>query len=195
MSQIVIQAQKRGTGKSATKAARKNGLVPGVFYAKGREAVAVATTAKALRPIVYTSRTHVVQLEIEGSGAERCILKDITFDPVTDEIVHFDLLGLIDNHPVQVKVPVKLKGQSKGVLSGAGIMEQLTQRVNIECLPNAIPEAIELDVTELEVGKSLHVRDINVDGVKVLARPETMIVSIQRRKVRGGDAAAAEGKK
>jgi large subunit ribosomal protein L25 len=194
MSEILVQAKKRGTGKKAVHSIRHEGLIPGVFYAKGAESISIATTHKQLKPIVYTSKSHIVHLEIEGESAKKpCILKDIAFDPVTDEIVHFDLLGLIDNHKVIVNVPIVLKGQSKGVLSGAGLLEHLTHKVKIECLPNAIPEQIELDITNLGVGDSLHVRDINIEGVRVLRRPETLIAVVNRRKVRaseqqGGDA-------
>jgi large subunit ribosomal protein L25 len=196
MSTIVVQAKKRETGKKASKAVRNSDLIPGVFYAKGSQALNIATTHKQLKSIVYTAKSHIVNLEVEGvSEQHKCILKDISFDPVTDEIVHFDLLGLIDGHKVIVKAPVILKGQSKGVMSGAGLMEHLTHSVKIECLPDAIPEQIEMDVTHLEVGQSLHVRDINIPGVRVMLRPETLIAVVNRRKVRGSDNQAPEGKK
>jgi large subunit ribosomal protein L25 len=196
MSTIVVQAKKRETGKKASKAVRNSDLIPGVFYAKGTDVINIATTHKQLKPVVYTAKSHVINLEVEGTGtAHKCILKDISFDPVTDAIVHFDLLGLIDGHKVIVNVPIVLKGQAKGVMSGAGLMEHLTHNVKIECLPDAIPEQIEMDVTSLDVGQSLHVRDINIPGVQVLRRPETLIAVVNRRKVRGSDNAAPEGKK
>jgi large subunit ribosomal protein L25 len=195
MSEILVPAKKRATGSKAVRDVRNEGLIPGVFYAKGADAVPIAASLKALKPIVYTSKSHIVHLEVEGGAKQPCILKDISFDPVTDEIVHFDLLGLIADHPVTVKAPIVLKGQSKAVMAGTGVLEHVTHKVKIECLPAAIPEQIELDVTELEVGDSLHIRDISLPGVKVRLRPETLVAIVNRRRVRASDSPAEGGKK
>ncbi len=187
MSAITIEAKKRETGKKASKAVRNAGLIPGVFYIKGSESISLSTTHKQLRPAVYTAETHLITLNVEGTGTMDCVLRDVTFDPVSDEIVHFDLQGIIAGHTVHVEVPIILKGQAKGVTIGGGLLEHITHKINVECLPDALPEHIDLDVTSLEVGRALHVSDLKIAGVKFLSPPETVIVVIHNRRKGGTD--------
>lgn len=194
MSAITIEAQQRSTGKRATKTVRNTGMIPGVFYAKGKEPLALATTHKQLRPVVYTSDTHIINLQVEGVGTLDCILRDVAFDPVTDAIKHFDLQGIVEGQTIHVEVPVILTGHPKGVTIGGGLLEHLTHKLNIECLPNALPEHIEVDVTNLEVGKSIHVSDIKVPGAKLLASPETLIAIVHHRRTHAEAAPGAEAK-
>lgn len=194
MSAITIQAKSRGTGKKSTKAVRNSGMIPGVFYGKGKEPIAIATTHKQLRPVVYTSDTHIIHLDVEGTGAMDCVIRDVTFDPVTEEIVHFDLQGIIEGQLIHVEAPIILVGHAKGVSIGGGILEHMAHKVTIECLPNALPEHIEVDVTNLEVGSSVHIRDLKVPGVKFLTAPDVVIVAVHSKKVRGEEATTPETK-
>lgn len=194
MSAISLEAKKRELGKKASKAVRNAGLIPGVFYAKGKEPLAIATTFKQLRPAVYTSDTHIITMKVEGAGTMDCVLKDVDFDPVTDEIVHFDLLGIIEGQTIHVEVPITLKGAAKGVTLGGGMLEHIMHKVQIECLPAALPEHIEIDVTPLEVGKSIHVGDLKVPGVKFLVNPTASIVAVHAKRGRDEAAPAAEAK-
>jgi large subunit ribosomal protein L25 len=187
MSAISIDAKKRELGKKATNAVRSAGLIPGIFYAKGKEPIAIATTFKQLRPAVYTSDTHIITMNVEGAGKMDCIIKDVEFDPVTEEIVHFDLLGIIEGQTLHVEVPITLKGQAKGVVVAGGLLEHLLHKIQIECLPAALPENIEIDVTSLEVGKSIHVSDLKVAGVKFMIPPSTSIVAIHSKKGKAED--------
>lgn len=194
MSAITIQATSRGTGKKSAKAVRKAGMIPGIFYGKGKEPIAIATTHKQLRPVVYTSDTHIIHLDVEGKGTMDCVVRDVTFDPVTEEIVHFDLQGIIEGQLIHVEAPIILTGIAKGVTIGGGILEHMAHKVSIECLPNALPEHIEVDVTNLEVGASIHVRDLKVPGVKFLTAPDVVVVVVHLKKVRGEEAATPEAK-
>lgn len=193
MSAITIEAKKRSSGKRATKDVRQAGMIPGVFYAKGKEPIAVATTHKQLRSAVYTSDTHIINLRVEGGETLDCILRDVSFDPVTDAITHFDLQGIIEGQTIHLEVPIILTGNAKGVTIGGGLMEHLAHKLHIQCLPHALPEHIEVDVTSLEVGKSIHASDIHVPGAKILTAPETVIVIVHARRTQA-DASAAEAK-
>lgn len=195
MSALTIDAKKRELGKKASKAVRNAGMIPGVFYAKGKDPIAIATTFKQLRPAVYTADTHIITLNVEGAGKMDCVLKDVDFDPVTDEIVHFDVLGIIEGQTLHVEVPITLKGQAKGVTIGGGMLEHLLHKVQIECLPSALPEHIEIDVTPLEVGKSVHVGDLKVPGVKFMTTPTTSIVAVHAKKGRAEETPAAPAAK
>lgn len=177
MSDITISAQRRSTGKKATKAARRQGLIPGVFYMEGKEALPIATTFLALRSAVYTSETHVIHLKVEGGSSYDCVLKDISFDPVTDNIVHFDLLGLSADRKITVEVPVVLAGQAIGVRDG-GIVQHNLHKIRVECLPKDMPEHIEVDVTGLKIGDALHINQISLGKLRSLENGDVVVVSV-----------------
>lgn len=189
MSAISLEAKKRELGKKASKAVRNSGFIPGIYYAKGKEPLAIATTFKQIRPAVYTSETHIITLKVEGSAPVDCVMKDVEFDPVSEEIVHFDLLGIIEGQTLHVEVPIVLKGTAKGVSIAGGLLEHILHKVQIECLPASLPEHIEIDVTNLEVGKSVHIGDLKVPGVKFMIPPSSSIVAVHAK--RGRDEAAA----
>ncbi|MCS6809570.1 MAG: 50S ribosomal protein L25 [Bacteroidota bacterium] len=194
MSAITLEAQRRAVGKKASKAVRKAGLIPGIFYAKGKEPIPIATTLKQIRPAVYTSDTHIITMKLDSGETLDCVLKDVAFDPVTDEIVHFDLLGIVEGQTLHVEVPIVLKGTAKGVSIGGGILEHLMHKVQIECLPSALPEHIEIDISDLEIGKSIHVGDVKVPGVKFLAHPSASIVAIHAKRGREESSATPPAK-
>jgi large subunit ribosomal protein L25 len=195
MSALTLEATKRETGKKASKAVRKSGLIPGVFYAKGKEPLPIATTLKQLRPAVYTANTHILTLNVESVGAMNCVVKDVSFDPVTDEVVHFDLLGVIEGQTLHIEVPITLTGTARGVSVGGGRLEHLLHRVQIECEPSALPEHIEVDVTNLEVGKSIRIGDLNIPGVKFMIDSTASIAVIHAKRGRANEAATAEADK
>ena len=91
---ITLKVEKRETGKQISKRFRREGKVPGIYYHKGEDSIPILSEPLALRPVVFTKETHIINLEIEGEETKECVLKDITFDPVTDQITHFDLIGL-----------------------------------------------------------------------------------------------------
>ena len=137
-----------------------------------------------MRPIVYTAAANIINLEIEGSDAPlSCMLKDITFDPVTDAIVHFDLFGVSNENVVDFNVPVKLVGQSAGVREG-GVLEHILHKLNVTCLPKDLPQQLDVDITELKIGQSLHVRDLSYPGIKINVVGDATVVAISapRRK-------------
>lgn len=191
MSDIVINAQRRDTGKKAAKAVRRNGLIPGVFYVNGKEPISIATTFLALRPVVYTSETHVIHLKVDGGDSFDCVLKDIDFDPVTDQIVHFDLQGLTAGRKIAVEVPIVLIGQAAGARDG-GLVQHIVHKLHVECLPKDMPEHIEIDVTNMQIGDSLHVGDLQLGNVKSLDNSNVVVVSVMPPAVaKGSDAAEA----
>jgi large subunit ribosomal protein L25 len=185
MRDIALKAQSRKTGRTAVKAVRKAGLVPGVVYAGGKEAIPFAVEKLALRPVVYTSESHVVALTIDGQDTVNCILKDITFDPITDAIVHLDFYQVQADQVIRVEIPVRLKGIPEGVRVSGGMLEHIAHKLTVECIPSAIPEHIDIDITHLGVNKSIHVSDLNIEGVKFSASGDTVVAIVHAK--RGGD--------
>lgn len=195
MEKSILEAEVRQTGsKQASKLVRNNGKVPGVYYSKHDSPIHLAVPEKAINPLVFTSETHLVSLKVEGKELD-CIIKDVQFDPVTDRVVHFDLIGLTSGETFQIEVPVQLHGTAAGIKEG-GIVQHLIHKLEIECLPKDIPQRINIDISELKIGDSVHVSDIKVENVTFLDPEDAVIVSVVHPKIEKetveGEAAAVE---
>jgi large subunit ribosomal protein L25 len=179
MATVNLSAQKReDLTNTTTKSARKKGYIPGVFYYKNAPSIAITVKDTALNPFVYTSEVRIINLQIEGADKpHNCILKDIQFDPVSDKPIHFDLLGISENEKIKVEVPFKLVGVPVGVRDG-GVVQHTMHSVEVECLPAYIPSHIDVDISQLSIGNSVHISDIKIDNVEILFSPEASIVAV-----------------
>jgi large subunit ribosomal protein L25 len=183
MEKVVLEASSRKTGpKSKTKTQRKNGRIPGVFYMRGTNPISIDVSEKAIKPLVFTGETHLVGLKVDNNTELDCIIKDVQFDPVTDRIVHFDLLGLTSGETFELEVPIVFKGSAVGVKDG-GVLQQHLHKLEIECLPKDIPQHLEIDVTDLKIGDSIHISDLAFDKVTILNQKTTVVVSVNHPKV------------
>jgi len=183
MEKVVLEANSRKTGpKSKTKTQRKNGRIPGVFYMRGTNPISIDVSEKAIKPLVFTGETHLVGLKVDNNTELDCIIKDVQFDPVTDRIVHFDLLGLTSGETFELEVPIVYKGSAVGVKDG-GVLQQHLHKLEIECLPKDIPQHLEIDVTDLKIGDSIHISDLAFDKVTILNQKTTVVVSVNHPKV------------
>ena len=178
MSEITIKAKRRTIStKGAVNQLRRDGEVPGIFYAKDVEPIPLSLPELSLKSLVYTSETHIVNLKIDEAEEKKSILKNVQFDPVTDRIVHFDLLGISLDQEIEIEVPVVLVGQAKGVREG-GIIQHTMHKLAVSCLPNNIPEHISIDIADLGIGDSVHVNDLKIENVKFLQNEDVIIVSV-----------------
>jgi large subunit ribosomal protein L25 len=182
MSEVLLEARHREPGRSAARALRRQGVVPGVFYFHGEEPIPLAATELALRPLIFTSESHIVRLRLDDGVEKTCILKEVTFDPITDRATHFDLQGVSANEMVRVEVPVLLVGTAAGQREG-GVIDLLLHKLEIECLPQDLPEHIDIDVTNLAIGQSLHVSDINASNLHILTPADTTVVALTPPRV------------
>lgn len=183
MEKVIIDAQKRSKiDKASRSALRKEGKVPGIFYSKHHEPLAVQFSERAIHPLVFTSKTSLITLNVDGQEELDCIIKDVQFDPVTEKIVHVDLLGLKKGEKIQIEVPVQLIGNPIGIKEG-GILQHTLHKVEIECLPVNIPEHLEIDVTELKLGHAIHAGDLKFDNFEILTSPESIIAAVTHPKV------------
>lgn len=191
MSEIVLNVAKRATGKKAAKQVRNSGNVPGVFYLKGVDSISISANAKSLRPIVYTKDARIVKLNIEGEKESHdCILKDVTFDPITDVITHFDLHGFGADELVDFEVPIRIVGSAIGVRDG-GILEQVLLKAHIMCLPSQLPEHIDVDVTNLRINQSIHISELSVPNVRFTSKADQAVVAVHHARNENAAAAAA----
>lgn len=176
MEKIDLKVKRRDTGKTKLKNLRNAGFIPGVFYQHGKESIPILTDYLSLRSIVFTNDTKLVNLFIDNDEPRECVLKDVTFDPVNDTITHFDLVGFISDEIMIVDVPVVLVGQAIGAKEG-GIVQHTLHKLHIKCMAKDIPSHIEIDITNLKVGKAIHVKDVNIPNATIELPPESVIVS------------------
>lgn len=182
MEKSILEAEVRETGsKKASKIVRKDGKVPGVFYSKHDSPIHLAVSEKALNSLVYTAETHLISLKVNEKELD-CVIKDIQFDPLTDKVVHFDLIGLTTGEKFQLEVPVQLNGTPLGIKEG-GIIQHLIHKLEIECLPKDIPQHININISELKIGDAIHVKDLSYENITFLNPEDSVIVSVTHPKV------------
>ena len=177
MSEITINAEIRKEIGKKSRQVRKTGKVPGIYYGHGQENIPVTMNELTLRPLFKTSATHVINLKLDDGSAHTCVLRDIQFDPVTDKPIHFDLFGLNADEELTIEVPVVLKGSPVGVKDG-GTLQHVMHKLRVSCLPKFIPDRIELDVTNLKINTSIHVKDLAVPNVQILENESGTIAAV-----------------
>lgn len=197
MAEIILKAERRADFKKSTSnQMRKAGFIPGIYYSFGEESIPIKVNELALRPLVFTSESNIVALQIEGESKPiSCILKDTQFEPVTGRIIHFDLLGLREGEKITIEVSVILQGSAIGVKEG-GIVQHNLHKLEIECLPQNIPPHIDVDISGLAIGDSIKVGDIKIEGIEILNDENASIISIVPptiEEVKPEEAAAEEG--
>jgi large subunit ribosomal protein L25 len=201
MAQNILEVSKRAKpGKSGAKEVRKQGSIPAVLYGKGTEPVLLSVNPAALKQALSTEAGENTLLEITYSDDTKevkklSLLREIQYDFLTSKPIHFDFQALDINKRITVNVPVKIVGKSKGVKDG-GILEEILRDIPVECLPKDIPNSFEVDVTELEIGHSIHVGVLKgSEAFDILKDDEETIVTILAPKleVEAAPAVPAEG--
>lgn len=184
MERVALTAQVREkAGKGVARGLRRNGQVPAVLYGHGRS-LPIAMGDRELRKILNTEGGEhaLINLTLEGAKEAKvrmALIKDYQVDPISGGLVHIDLQEVAMDEKVRVPVALHLTGTAAGIKEG-GILQHGLRELEVECLPNQIPDQFTLDVTSLKVNESLHVRDIKApEGVKILADPETTVATIQ----------------
>ena len=183
MEKFVLEAKERKNfTKSYRNQIRRDNIIPGIYYSRHSKPVAIEVTEKSLKSLVYTSKTHLVSLMVDGHEEMECVIKDVQFDPLTDKVLHFDLLGLTTGEKFQLEVPIKLVGSPVGVKEG-GILQQMMHRIEIECLPKDIPEHVSIEIANLKLNDAVHVGDLQLQDITILSSKESVIVSVVPPKV------------
>jgi large subunit ribosomal protein L25 len=175
MKSITIKGQVReSVGKKATKALRNAEQVPCVVYG-GKEAIHFAAPAKSFKHIVYTADALTATIELEGQDTITAVLQDIQFHPVTDAILHIDFYQLFDDKEVTMEIPVKLVGNSRGVLNGGSLRHNL-RKLKIKALPANLPDLLNADITRLKIGDKLYVTELASEDYTIL-HPDNSVVA------------------
>ncbi|MFC1724946.1 50S ribosomal protein L25 [candidate division KSB1 bacterium] len=167
--------------KSDIRMIRESGKVPGVYYIEGKEAISLEVDYKALQAILSSDHS-LINLNVQGGEDQLCIFREVQVDPVTSKLVHFDLLGIEKGKELELNVPIELIGTPEGVRTG-GMIEHPNKEVRIKCLPRHIPDKIEIDVTKLQMGDAVYVKDLDVENVVFIESPDKLIAHVITIKV------------
>ena len=179
MEKVVINAKKRGCGKKEVNAVRNAGMVPGIYYMNNQPSCPIAVDPKSLAPLIYTGETKFVALNIEGEAEKNCYLQDITFDPVTEAPVHFDLIGLNEGKKMKFVVPLRITGSSIGVKMG-GVMQVNMHKLPICCLPKDAVPFLEINIEKMNLGDIVQAKQLATDTVAIMLPPTTTLVQITK---------------
>jgi len=167
-------------GKNCSRRLRRSGRIPAVVYGGG-PAIPISVDPRRLSPIVHSEAGHTVilNLEVRGRAPARVMLKDWQVEPIHGQLLHVDLVRIAKDVKLKLKVPIHVTGQPKGVKVQGGIFEFVLRELEVECLPDDIPEHVTVDVTELLIGHHLRVSDLTVGPrVKVLTDPTRVVAHV-----------------
>ena len=191
MKEINVAGQKRSeTGKKASKLMRKEGLVPCNLYGEKKgenglpEALSFAVPMTELRKVIYTPHIYVINLNIDGAE-HKAIIKELQFHPVKDTLLHIDFYEINEQKPITIGIPVKLNGLAQGVRDGG-------RKVNVTAKYQDILETLDIDVTDLTIGKSIKVGDLNFEGLEMATSKEVVVCTIKATRKSNAAAQAEE---
>ena len=178
MEKVDIKANKRAeTGNVAATACRNNGMVPGVIYG-GNEVIHFETDSVNFRHVIYTPDFKILNLEIDGKNY-KCILKSTQFHPISEKLEHVDLLELVNGKDFKCEIPLKFKGVSPGVKVGGKFTQKL-RTISVKTTPEKLVGTLVADISKMELGGTLRVRDIQAqDGVVINNSPAIPVASIE----------------
>ncbi len=196
MKEINLSGKKRtDVGKKASKQMRKEGLVPCNMYGEKKgenglpEALSFAIPAAELRKLVYTPHIYVVNLDIDGEN-HKAVLKELQFHPVSDALLHVDFYEINEEKPITIGIPVKLNGLAQGVRDGGRINLSI-RKINVTAPYQVIPEHLDIDVTNLRLGKSIKVGELSFEGLEIATPAEVIVCSVKTTRASKSAAAAA----
>jgi large subunit ribosomal protein L25 len=196
MKSVSLSGSRReNVGKKDAKKHRRDGKIPCVLYG-GNEQIHFAVDDKAFSKLLFTPEVNLIRVNIDGSEYET-IIQDVQYHPVTDRTLHVDFLQILPDKPVTIGIPVNLSGTPKGVLKGGKLIRK-ARKLKVKALAKDLPDTIEIDITELEIGDSVKVSDITRDNVMFLDPATNVIVGVRTARTvveetGPGAAPAAEG--
>jgi large subunit ribosomal protein L25 len=191
---ITLKAAPRlRSGSGKLKQMRREGWLPSVVYGRGLENSNLKIDSKTFAELLAHSSSDsiLINLDVEGEGVRSVFLKTIQHDPLTGHALHVDFLAVNDKTEITANIPVHLTGESIGV-KGGGILEQYAHTLEITCLPDALPDTIDVDITKLELGESLHIGDMKLPaGVTATHAAEVVVAHIGKPAALVAEEAAA----
>ena len=196
MKQITIEGTSRADlGKKATKAVRANGNVPCVLYGEKKDengkpvAIHFEVSEKQINKLVFTPHIYLVDIKIDGED-HKGIIKEIQFHPVQDNVLHVDFFEVHAEKPIVMGVPIAAKGLADGVRAGGRLM-MMIRKLQVRALYENIPEKLDVDVTKLQLGKSINAGQLSYDNLEIITPKEVIVCTVKMTRAAMGAAAAA----
>ncbi|HSV88893.1 MAG TPA: 50S ribosomal protein L25/general stress protein Ctc [Bacteroidales bacterium] len=180
---------RENVGKKDAKSLRRNGFVPCVLYG-GKEQLSFYVTEKAFKDVVYTPESCLISLNLSGKMFS-AMLQDIQFHPVNENILHADFLEILDKKPVKIEIPVKLTGNSPGVIKG-GKLQLKMRKLKVKALASGLPDFIEVPISSLDIGQSYRVGELSSDTLEFLDPKTSVIVVVKSTRVVATGSATVE---
>jgi len=181
MKTIKISAERRtDVGKKATRELRKTDHVPCVMYG-GAEVIHFHAHENDFRHIVYTPNAYIIEIDIEGK-LHKAVMQELQFHPVTDKLNHIDFVEVSDDKPVTMEIPIRLVGASIGVKNG-GKTRQRRRVLKVRGLVEHLPDELEIDITDVEIGDVIKIGDLSYDNIEILDPARSMIFSVVSSRV------------
>ncbi len=182
MEETIIKADIRnGSGKSVTRKLREQGIIPAVLYGKDTQSQMISVSAREWKKLSkHLKRNTILKMKIQKNNDTLempVMVKEIQREAYKDNILHIDFLQVSMERKIHVEVPIHLVGEAKGIIKN-GIVEQHLMTIVVECLPNQIPDKIDIDISNLDIGDSIHISDVSYPGLKFLENPEIAIVTV-----------------
>ncbi|HHU31659.1 MAG TPA: 50S ribosomal protein L25 [Clostridia bacterium] len=190
MSNKLRVSKRTAFGKGSAKRARRTGRVPGVFYGGEVGNLAIEAEEKELQKVI--GKQGLIEVVVEDGKTYQGLLRDVQYHPVKNSIIHYDLFQVASNETIKVTVPLVLEGQPQGVAEG-GILQHGQREIEIECLAQNIPEKIDIDISNMQIGDIYKVGDIpQLKDITIVTDPDTVIASIISKRITEVEEDAAE---
>jgi len=184
MSERILHAETReGIGKTKAKKLRREGKVPGIFYAHNEKSVPVFFDEREIIKTLIEAEVGLIDVQLSGKEKRKAIIKEVQTDPLKNNPVHIDIMGVKLKEKIHVSVPIRIIGDAPGVKEQGGILHQYMREIEVSCLPLDIPERVDIHVGNLKIGDSIFVSDIKLEKVALTAEPEKPIISIIAPKI------------
>jgi len=194
MSEHVLQAESReATGKEQAKKMRQAGKVPGVFYAHNEKSVPILFDEREIMKTLTSSEAGLIDIQIGGKKIRKAIIKEVQTDPIKNYLVHVDVMGVSLEEKVTVSVPIHIIGEAVGVKDQGGILHNYLREVDVSCLPLDIPDYVEVEVSELNMGDSIQLSTLTFDKASIVGDLDQPIVSVLAPRVVKEEVAEEEG--
>ena len=190
---FTVESEARETfGKNAARRLRHSGRIPAVVYGGGGPSISLTVDPKAIVRILRSEAGHnaIFTLQIPEKAPARVMLRDWQWEPLRGDLMHVDMVRIARDAKLRVRVPIRITGEAQGVKIQGGVLEFILREVEVECLPDDIPEHLTIDVTDLVIGRQLRVSDLPVAAsVKVLAEPGRVVAHVVAPKTEAAPAA------
>jgi large subunit ribosomal protein L25 len=183
MAELTIKAQIReNLGKKHAKNYRNMGLIPAEYYSSQENNIHLLLQGKDFETL-FSHAHGLISLNVENTKKKyNCVIKDVQQDPVLGHVLHVDLQGVKMGEKLIINVPVVLQGTAAGVKAG-GILEHLIRELEVECLPKDIPNRLEIDIRDLDIGDAVHVRDLQFENIKILNEPDEAVLIVEHSRI------------